>query len=57
MTKTKSKLTDQDKLILETLMKDFGIDNMTLEEFVALSENFDPDEYDKIVRQDLGLDD
>ena len=50
-------MINQDKLILETLMKDFGIDNMTLEEFVALSENFDPDEYDKIVRQDLGLDD
>jgi hypothetical protein len=48
-------MTDQDKLISKTLMEDFGIDNMTLEEFIALGENFDPEEYDKQVRIDLGL--
>ena len=48
-------MTDQDKLIYKTLMNDFGIDNMTLEEFIALGENFDPEEYDKQVRIDLGL--
>lgn len=48
-------MTDADKLILQTLMEEFGIDNMTLDQFVALSENFDPTEFDKIVRQDLGI--
>jgi hypothetical protein len=28
---------------------------MTLEEFIALSENFDPEEYDKQLRKELGI--
>jgi hypothetical protein len=48
-------MTDQDKLIYKTLMEDFGIDNMTLEEFIALGENFDPEEYDRQVREELGI--
>ena len=50
-----SQMTEQDKLILQTIMKDFGIDDMTLDEFIAKSENFNSEEYDKIVRQDLGI--
>jgi len=48
-------MTEQDKLIYKTLMEDFGIDNMTLEEFIALGEKFDPEEYDKQVRGDFGI--
>jgi hypothetical protein len=48
-------MTDQEKLIYKILMDDFGIDNMTLEEFIALGENFDPEEYDRQVREELGI--
>jgi hypothetical protein len=45
-------MTDQDKLIYKTLMNDFGIDNMTLEEFkqthLALSIYYPNNEHTEI---------
>ena len=50
-------ISQSDRKILSIILADCGVDISDIDAILNQSENFDPEEYRKQVRKDLGLDD